>query len=143
MKVLLKAALLLLLLSACERHSSLYRVAVENLPSCLDEAMREQMNTVDSPKILDVSAIYDCDSLCVLQCHAEAPDENGTVLKETVRFFFVKDMFVSFSTGVPSYSYLVKGGKILDKKEIRAFSEEMQKGGTERYLYYLGTSIPL
>lgn len=143
MKVLLKVALLVLLFSACERHSSLYRVAVKNLPACVDEAMRERVNTTDSPKINDVSAIYDCDSLCVLQCYAEAPDENGTVLKETIRFFFVKDMFVSFSTGIPSYSYMVNGGKILDKKEKRAFSKEMQKGGTERYLYYLGTSIPL
>ncbi len=143
MKVLLKVALLLMLFSACERHSSLYRVAVKNLPACVDEAMRESLNTVDSPTISDVSAIYDCDSLCVLQCYAEAPDENGKVFKETIRFFFVKDMYLSLSTGIPSYSYLVNGGKILGKKEKHAYSIEMQKGGTERYLYYIGISIPL
>lgn len=130
----------LMLLAACSHGGSLAKVAVKRLPVSLDLAMREQMETVESPKIKNVKVIYDCDSLCVVQCKAGAKDVYGETRSETVRYFFVKDMFMSRATGVPSYGDLVVGGKYLKGKEIREFQKSMRDKAGETYIYYLSAS---
>ena len=130
----------LMLLAACSRNGSLADVAVKRLPASLDLAMREQMGTVERPKIKDVKVIYDCDSICVVQCKAGAKDVYGKTRNETVRYFFVKDMFMSRATGVPTYGDLVVGGKYLKGKEISEFRKEMTDKAKGAYMYYLSAS---
>lgn len=130
----------LLLLISCARNGSLVDVAIKRLPVSLDLAMREQMGTVDTPEIKDVKVIYDCDSLCVVQCRAGAKDMYGEIRSETVRYFFVKDVYMTRGTGVPSYGDLVVGGKYLKGKEIREFQKSMRDKAGETYIYYLSAS---
>jgi len=131
-------------LTCCGRKSAdLKEMALKQLPISLDSAMREYMQTVEKPVIKDIETIYDCDSMCVLQCKAYARDADGQYRSETIRYFFIKDTFVSGATGVPSYGDFVLGGKYLDKKGIAAFRKSMKDGGTEKYNYYLGRINPL
>ncbi len=142
-KVLLISACMLLVF-ACRHNSSLSELAIRQLPSSLDEAMREQMGTVDTPEIKDVKVIYDCDSLCVVQCRAGAKDAYGMIRSETVRYFFVLDTYLSYATGIPSYGDLVVGGKYLeDRKSIKTFQKEMTERPKEVYMYYLSASRPV
>ena len=132
------AVLASVLLFSCSNRGGLYNLAVKQLPITLETGMRDYMQTVGKPEIKDIEVIYDCDSLCVLQCRASAPDQYGYRRSETVRYFFVKDVFLSKASGKTVYGDFVTGGKILDKKGKKVFQKTMEDGKTEKYLYYLG-----
>ena len=129
-----------LLCFACERNSALSKLAVKQLPESLDQAMREQMGTVEAPVIKGVKLIYDSDSLCVLQCKAGARDTYGKIRNETVRYYFVKDCIMARVTGEPSYGDLVVGGKYLKGRAIKEFRKEMETEPEETYFYFLSAS---
>ena len=101
------------------------------------------MQAVDKPVISDIESVYDCDSICVIQCKAFAKDENGEYHGDTIRYFFVKDTFMTNATGTPVYGDLVMGGQYLDRKGKKSFCKTMRTGGTEKYLYYLCMVSPL
>ena len=98
------------------------------------------METVETPVIEGVKLIYDSDSLCVIQCRAGAKDAYGQMRNETVRYFFVEDVYMTRASGVPAYGDLVVGGKYLKGREIREFRKKMQYKAEETYLYYLSSS---
>lgn len=130
----------ILLCFSCGRDSSLSELALKQLPLSLDQAMREQMGTVEAPVIKGVKLIYDSDSLCVLQCKAGARDTYGEIRNETVRYYFVKDCIMARATGEPSYGDLVVGGKYLKGRAIKEFRKEMETEPEETYFYFLSAS---
>lgn len=134
---------LALLALACSHKSPLASLALRQMPTSLDAAMREQMETVEAPIIKGVRVIYDTDTLCVVQCKAKAKDAYGMFRSETIRYFFVEDTFVTHASGEPSYGDLVAGGKYLKGKAIKAFQKEMDQKARESYLYYLSASRPV
>lgn len=147
MKVL-RIAFLLLLCSfalACARKSknSLFDEAQKQLPITLGRAMAEYMETVGEPTITDLQVIIDCDSLCILQCKASAPDASGRRRGDTVRYFFVRDNMMSAFYGHPLYFDNVTGAQYLDKDGIKEFVKKHEQNSTERYTYYLGICAPV
>ena len=130
-------------LCACTRTSRLYDVAVKQLPITLGQAMAEYMETVGEPAISDLQVIFDCDSLCILQCKASALDASGRRREETVRYFFVRDNIMSAVSGSPQYFDSVTGAKYLDKKGIKDFVKKYKESSTEHYTNYLGMSVPI
>lgn len=137
-------ALSVLLAVACGRNSgSLYDIALEQMPISVERGMRDYMSVVEKPVISDIELVYDCDSICVIQCKAFAKNEDGEYLGDTVRYYFVKDNFMTRAKGSPVYGDLVMGAEYLDRKGRKSFCRSMKAGGTERYLYYLGMASPL
>ena len=128
---------------ACARKSYLYDEAVKQLPITLEAAMTEYMETVGEPTIIGLQVILDCDSLCILQCKASAPDASGRLREDTVRYFFVKDKMMSAFSGRPQYFDSVNGAQYLDKAGIKDFVKKHNENSTERYTYYLGMSAPV
>lgn len=105
--------------------------------------MAEYMETVGEPTITDLQVIFDCDSLCILQCKASAPDASGRRREETVRYSFVRDNMMSAVSGRPQYFDRVTGAKYLDKKGIKDFVKKYKESSTEHYTNYLGMSAPI
>ena len=105
--------------------------------------MTEYMETVGEPTIIGLQVILDCDSLCILQCKASAPDASGRRREDTVRYFFVKDKMMSAFSGQPQYFDSVTGAQYLDKAGIKDFVKKYNENSTERYTYYLGMSAPV
>lgn len=125
------------------RKSSMYEAAVRQLPISLGEAMTEYMETVGEPTITGLQVILDCESICILQCKASAPDAFGKRREDTVRYTFVRDNMLSAAYGRPVYLDHVTGAKYLDKAGIREFVKDYQQNRAERYAYYLGISAPV
>lgn len=145
MKVFRIAFLLTLCLCAgsCTHKSHLHEAALKQLPITLEAAMAEYMGTVGKPIITDLQVIFDCDSLCILQCKASAPDASGKLREDTVRYFFVRDNMMSAFYGRPQYFDSVTGAQYLDKAGIREFVKKYNENSNEHYTYYLGMSAPV
>lgn len=105
--------------------------------------MSEYMHTKGAPTITDIEPIYDCDSLCVLQCRASAPDEFGNQRAETIRYVFVRDNFASAVSGRAVYLDYVSGGRYLDKNNKKLLRQKIETNGTRQYSYYIGISKPV
>ena len=59
------------------------------------------------------------------------------ILKESIRYIFIKDSFVSAISGKPTYYEAVRGADYLSRKEIKDFIKKMDEGGTDLYQQYL------
>lgn len=142
MKKLITALLLLstTLTISCRRESSLAKIATAQLPVSLEREMAEILDAVGEPRIEDLTIVYDCDSLCILQCKAYAKDRSGRDLYDTIRYIFVQDRYMSWATGRPVYHESLTGGKFLSDKEIKEFRKETEENAAARYNYYLGIS---
>lgn len=135
--------IILALLCSCNKQSALVPLAKHSLPALLDKEMKNILGTVDKPKIQDVMVIYDCDSLCVLQCKASAHGQEGSVIEETVRYFFVKDNLVSVWSGKDTYYHMLQGAPYLDKQGIKDFRSVMNGKPQEAYQFYMTHAEPV
>lgn len=136
--------LLLTAFSSCSPHKgSLYKEATKVFPHRLEKAMAEYMGTVAAPVISDMEPIYDCDSICVLQCRASAPDASGRTLTETVRYIFVRDNLLSSRSGKPVYLDNITGARYLDKQGKKEYCDKIIANGSNQYAYFLGISEPV
>lgn len=143
-KFLLICLPLLFILSGCNSsRGSLYKEATKYFPHRLELAMTQYMGTVGAPTITDIEAIYDCDSICVLQCRASAPDASGKKLSETVRYIFVRDNFLSSSSGKPVYLDNIAGARYLDAQGKKEYCDRIIANGPNQYAYFLGISEPV
>jgi len=134
---------ILCLTSSCSNKAGLAPIAENNLPDLLDTEMRDYMGTVEKPVIKDLVVVFDCDSLCILQCHASAKDANGSTQSESIRYAFVKDTFLSACNGKDVYCHLVQGATYLDKKGIEEFHKKMKDYPQQMYTYYLSNAKSL
>ena len=132
-----------LIVLGCGRERGLENLARENLPAKLAEMTEMTLGTSEGMEIKDIQVIYDCDSLCVLQCHSFAKDTSGFEVSNNIRYFFLHDRFMSFVTGVPVYCHAVQSADYLSKEGIREFKEKMDKGGTERFMFCLAMCDPV
>ena len=82
------------------------------------------LGVVGDSEIKDLKLIYDCDSLCIFQGHAVGKNEEGQLIKESIRYIFVKDSSV-------------RGADYMSGKEIKDFKRKMDEGGTDLYQQYL------
>ena len=130
-------------LLACHKESKLERLARENLPGKLAEMTERTLGTSEGMEIKDIQVIYDCDSLCILQCRSFAKDTSGYDVSKDIRYFFLHDRFMSFATGTPVYCHTVQGADYLSKEGIREFKEKMDKGGRERFMFCLAMCDPV
>ncbi|MBP5567082.1 MAG: hypothetical protein J6X57_06340 [Bacteroidales bacterium] len=136
-------ALLLALCSCSSKKGGLYKEAVKVFPQRLEAAMAEYMETVDAPEITGLEPIYDCDSLCVLQCKATGTDIHGKKRSDTVRYIFIKDNMLSAFYNRPIYLDHITGGKYLNKQEKKEYRDKIIANGTKQYSYFLGTCEPI
>lgn len=95
------------------------------------------LGVVGDSEVKDLQLIYDCDSLCIFQGHAIGKTEEGQLIKESIRYIFVKDSFVSAISGKPTYYEAVRGADYMSGKEIKDFKRKMDEGGTNLYQQYL------
>lgn len=95
------------------------------------------LGVVGDSEVKDLKLIYDCDSLCIFQGHAIGKTEEGQLIKESIRYIFVKDSFVSAISGKPTYYEAVRGADYMSGKEIKDFKRKMYEGGTNLYQQYL------
>ncbi|MCF0173455.1 MAG: hypothetical protein HUJ91_07005 [Bacteroidales bacterium] len=142
-KTIATALLLLSVFCSCSRAGGLAPTAKSYLPQLVDREMKEYLKTVDTPDIKDVEVVYDCDSICVLQCRASAKDAAGNVLKETIRYFFIKDKFMSACKGVDCFYHSLTGADFLDENGIEEFCTMMKENSSESFLLYLSRSEPI
>ncbi|MBR5396486.1 MAG: hypothetical protein IK145_01365 [Bacteroidales bacterium] len=133
---------LLLLLSAalffgCSSKGSLEQVAREHIQAKVFEAMGDRLGAVGEPEIKDIQVLYDCDSLCILQCRALSKDAEGNDLSGVARYIFAKDPFLSRANGKPAYCDAALGSEYLDSKGIKEFRKKMEDNGSDIFFYYL------
>ena len=128
MKGILNICLILAMmgLAACQRSAGLEEMALQRLPVGLEKAVREQL--------------YDCDSLCIIQCMGVAKDAQGETVQFPVRYAFLLDVVMSAAEGHRVYCESVMGGPVLDEEGIRKIREVLAEKGTETYRYYLAAS---
>lgn len=112
-------------------------IAQKHLQSKVNEEMSTFLGVVGDSEIKDLKLIYDCDSLCIFQGHAVGKNEEGQLIKESIRYIFVKDSFVSAISGKPTYYEAVRGADYMSGKEIKDFKRKMDEGGTDLYQQYL------
>lgn len=138
------ATLLLLLLCSCSANKGgLYKEAVKAFPDRLKEAMSQYMGTVDAPEITNLEPIYDCDSICVLQCIASGKDASGKKHSDSVRYIFVRDNMLSAVAGHPVYLDNITGARYLDKQGKKEYCDKIISNGTNQYSYFLGICEPV
>lgn len=138
------ASLLLLLLCSCTaKKGSLYNEAVKVFPDRLKAAMIMYMGTVDTPEISGLEPIYDCDSICVLQCRASGTTASGEKRSDTVRYIFVRDNLLSGVYGRPYYLDNIAGGRYLDKQGKKEYCDKIIANGKNQYSYFLGICQPV
>ena len=142
-RVCIIIASLLLLCSCSEKKGSLYNEAVIFFPDRLKEAMNMYMGTVDTPEITGLEPIYDCDSICVLQCIASGTDAQGQKRSDSVRYIFVRDNMLSAASGRPVYLDNITGGRYLDKQGKKEYCDQIIANGTNQYSYFLGICEPV
>ena len=141
--IVIVSMLLLGLCSCSSKKGSLYEEALKVFPQRLEAAMAEYMGTVDAPVITGLEPIYDCDSICVLQCKATGTDIYGKKRSDTVRYVFVKDNMLSAYYNRPIYLDNISGGKYLDKKGKKEYRDKIVSNGTNQYSYFLGICEPV
>ena len=133
---------ILLLLSAavlfgCYAGNGLEGVAREHISAKVGEAMKNRLGAVTEPEIKDIQVLYDCDSLCILQCRALSKDAEGNDLSGVARYIFAKDPFLSRANGKPAYCDAALGSDYLDSKGIKEFRKKMEDNGSDIFFYYL------
>ena len=128
---------------SCSEKAHLSKVAEPHLAGRVAEEMADYLEVVDSPDISDLQLVYDCDSLCIFQFLASGTGPDGRTVRETMRYIFAKDNFMSMAGGAPAYYDVVLGAKYLSEEEIASFRKKMDDGGSGMYLYYLGLTAPL
>ena len=131
------------ILFSCKSGGSLKSKALEYLPDRLSQELSEQLGISEKVQISEITPIYDCDSLCILQMKIRAKSIEGEVLDFAARYIFLKDIFMSYAAGHPVYEDAVVGAPWLDKDEIRQFQEETQQGGDSVYSLYVAAANPL
>ncbi len=141
MKGILSICLILAMmgLAACHRETGLEKMALQRLPVGLEKAVRQQLPYTDV-RVERPLTLYDCDSLCVIQCEAVAKDAQGETVRFPVRYAFLLDVVMSAAEGHRVYCESVMGGPVLDEEEIRKTREVLAEKGTETYRYYLAAS---
>ena len=141
MKGILNICLILAMmgLAACHRETGLEKMAMRRLPVGLEKAVRERWSYTDV-RVERPLALYDCDSLCIIQCMGVAKDAQGETVQFPVRYAFLLDVVMSAAEGHRVYCESVMGGPVLDEEEIRKTREVLAEKGTETYRYYLAAS---
>lgn len=135
--------LLAIFVLGCAKKGGLEQLARENLPAKLAEMTEMTLGSSEGMEIKDIQVIYDCDSLCIVQCRSFAKDTDGNDVSKEVRYFFAQDRFMSFATGAPFYCHGVQDADYLSKEGIREFKMKMDKGGTERFMLSLALCDPV
>lgn len=125
----------LILISCGER--GLAPIAKTHLQQKVNEEMSAFLGVIGDSEVKDLKLIYDCDSLCIFQGHAIGKTEEGQLIKESIRYIFVKDSFVSAISGKLTYYEAVRGAEYLSKNGIKDFKRKMNEGGTNLYQQYL------
>lgn len=133
----------LLLLASCTSRKGISEVAMQYFPDKLSEAFSEYLGEKVTPEVSGLEVIYDCDSLCMIQCYAVVPDPSGDDTVESVRYTFAKDPFFSRVEGRPIYYHTVKGAAYFNKEEIKQFQKKMEDGGSRLFAFYLASCEPL
>ena len=144
MKGIVKYFLILALMLpvACQRRTGLEKMAMNRLPVALDKAVREQLPYTDV-RVEKPFTLYDCDSLCVIQCEAIAKDPRGEEVRFPVRYAFLLDVVMSAAHGHRIYCESVTGSAVLDEDELQKTVEMMAGKGSETYYYYVAASTPI
>ena len=112
-------------------------IARIHLQNKVNEEMATYLGVVGDTEVKDLKLIYNCDSLCIFQGYAIGKVTEEKILKESIRYIFIKDSFVSAISGKPTYYEAVRGADYLSRKEIKDFIKKMDEGGTDLYQQYL------
>lgn len=141
MKGILNICLILAMmgLAACQRQTGLEKMAMQRLPVALEKAVREQLPYTDV-RVERPFTLYDCDSLCIIQCEGVAKDAQGETVQFPVRYAFLLDVVMSAAERHRIYCETVMGSPIMDEEEIRKTREVLAEKGNETYRYYLAAS---
>ena len=131
------------ILFSCKSGGSLKSKALEYLPDRLSQEVSEQLGISEQPLISDITPLYDCDSLCILQMKVKVQTDDGGIQEFAARYIFLKDSFMSAAVGHPVYEDAVRGAPWLDKEEIRKFCKETTKGGDRVYSLYVAIANPI
>lgn len=132
-----------LLLSSCSDESALAPLARKHFPGILERDMKEQLGTVGKPEMKNIETVYDCDSICVIQAKVSGRDRSGNIKRETVRYIFVLDTYISRATGNPVYYHILQGAAYLDSEGKNEFCRRMREEEDIMYPYYLKIAEPL
>ncbi len=125
-----------LILFSCSK-GGLAPIAKNHLQAKVNEEMSTFLGVIGDTEIKDLKLIYDCDSLCIFQGFAIGKTSEEKIIKEPIRYIFVKDSFVSAISGKPTYYEAVRGADYMSGKEIKDFKRKMDEGGTNLYQQYL------
>lgn len=129
-------------LVACHRETGLEKMAMQRLPVALEKAVLEQLPYTDV-RVEKPLTLYDCDSLCIIQCEGVAKDARGETVQFPVRYAFLLDVVMSAAEGHRVYCESVMGSPILDEEELRKTREILAEKGSETYQYYIAASMPI
>lgn len=135
-KVLLIFTTLVALLASCS-DGGLAPIARKHLNAKVNEEMSTFLGTVGETRIEGLELIYNCDSLSIFQGYAIGKDSEGKEIKESIRYIFAKDTFISAVSGKPTYYEAVRGGDYLSKQGIKDFQKTMNEGGPNLFNNYL------
>lgn len=117
--------------------------ALEYLPSRVSQELSEQLGISEKARISEITPLYDCDSLCILQMKISAKTQEGEIQDFAARYIFLKDIFMSAAVGRPVYEDAVIGAPWLNKEEIQKFRKETEKGGDRVYSLYVAAANPI
>ena len=135
-KMILIFATFVAFFASCS-EGGLAPIARKHLNAKVNEEMSTFLGTVGDTRIEGLKLIYNCDSLSIFQGYAIGKDSEGKEIKESIRYIFAKDTFISAVSGKPTYYEAVRGGNYLSKQGIKDFQKTMDEGGSDLYNKYL------
>ena len=135
MRMSIVAVMIVTVLSAlaCQSRSALGKMAVSRIQKVVEREFSEKMGIDGGLEIKDVESVYDCDSLCMVQCMAVYADSAGTKTLFPLRYVLVRDVFMSMATGRPVYNEGLYFSEILSKEQMKAKRREIEEHGSKTY----------
>ena len=136
-------ALAAILAIGCSRHSGLGVKALPRLQKVVDREMSEKMHVKGRIKLKGVKTIYDCDSLCLIQCMAVYTDSLGAKSNYPLRYVYIRDNFMSMATGHPTYNEGLFYSEPLTGGQIKTKRTEIREQGAVFYENLVGVTLPI